>query len=495
MIRYTIEPALWLLLLAPITCFLVLLLIWILMDKTNSYSEFLEYRSRIQNRYVVCIYVFICYIALCGYFYSWVGEVALGRTTFQFNTFDIFVAVTFSILFVGVIFIFFLTTQILVGADILVLTVLIIAVVGLCFCRDLLTMYLLIEMCSMCFCILVCVYNGDKREVGLKYILFSLISSGLFLLGFLLLYSYNGSLLLSELRFFYRCSTSNDVILYEVGIGLLALSMLFKVGAAPFHNWLVDVYEKCSSATFVLLVVIVKPVFLFVFFRLFEEVFVNSAVVHWFAIIVAFFCLYHGTLGAVYTRSVQIMLAYSGIVSVGYFLLGFGGSYFCPDLPCSLAAFLYIIFYAFACWFFCLLLYLTSVPFFTSIDEFKGMFLTQPLLALGFVVSLTTFMGLPPFMGFVFKLLLITSLFLNYAFSFSVLIMITSVITCFYYLRIIKIMGIMITSREKHQIINSRDLTEVQTVVVILTIILNLSVLFCYWYILETVGLFYILFI
>ncbi len=115
---------------------------------------------------------------------------------------------------------------------------------------DLLTMFVALEVLSLPL-YLLCGLARRRRllsqEAALKYFLLGAFSSGFFLYGVALIYGYAGSMEFAKINEAIRNDIGNDALLL-IGMGMLAVGLLFKVGAAPFHNWTPDVYQGAPTA-------------------------------------------------------------------------------------------------------------------------------------------------------------------------------------------------------------------------------------------------------
>jgi NADH-quinone oxidoreductase subunit N len=143
---------------------------------------------------------------------------------------------------------------------------------------DLISLYLAIELQSLCFYVLAGLKRGSSfsTEASLKYFILGAFSSGLLLFGSSLIYGFSGTTNFEEISRLFLCVT-NFYSLHTLGIisGLIFVTsaLLFKVGAFPFHMWLPDVYEGISTPITVFFSAVPKVVLLGLFIRLYGSIF------------------------------------------------------------------------------------------------------------------------------------------------------------------------------------------------------------------------------
>jgi NADH-quinone oxidoreductase subunit N len=129
--------------------------------------------------------------------------------------------------------------------------------------------YLAIELQSLAFYVLATIgWNSDFNvEAGIKYFVIGSFSSCLLLFGFALMYLNTGSLSFEAIQKIYTESDKISIVFYSICFSSAAL--LFKVGAAPFHNWLCDVYEGSLTSVTLFFAVVPKIVLFYLLFKLF----------------------------------------------------------------------------------------------------------------------------------------------------------------------------------------------------------------------------------
>jgi NADH-quinone oxidoreductase subunit N len=310
-------------------------------------------------------------------------------------------------------------------------------------CYDLISLYLAIELQSLCLYVLAAAKKDStfSTEAGLKYFILGSFSSALLLFGISLIYGCTGTTNFEDLSILFAC-TSNDIsIIRSVDIGLIfiAAAFFFKIAAAPLHMWSPDVYEGAPVSSTIFFAVIPKIAMFSVFLRLFQTVFSNFQEV--FLLIVIFFSLISvivGSFVALKQKKIKRLLAYSSISHVGYMLLAFSAN----SIEGTQALFFYLIIYMITS----LVLWsiLLSVNTLDNAERSKTLvdlsFLsaTNPLLALTGLLAFFSLAGVPPLAGFYAKMSIFLATISSSLIFASIFAILTSVISSYYYIRIIK---------------------------------------------------------
>jgi NADH-quinone oxidoreductase subunit N len=309
------------------------------------------------------------------------------------------------------------------------------------------TMYLLLELQGISFYIMTSFNrkNQYSLESGLKYFILGSFSSILLLFGISLLYGFTGLLSFNDIYFFLKnidIYISNfNFNLISIAFIFITISFLFKFYAAPFHFWVADIYQ--GAPTVVTAFFSVVPFFsvFYLFIKLLLIVFFKLYLIYHLVIkIVMISSLLIGTLGALSQKKIKRLLAYSSITGIGYFL-----SLFLSESPILLYnVYSYILLYSFSL----LSIFLIFLQLFQKKDK---KYIEQFSLLAGYVhinkyVSLVLLIfffsiaGIPPFSLFIGKLFLLTTLALSKNYFFIFLVIVITILSCYYYLRIIKIM-------------------------------------------------------
>ena len=191
--------------------------------------------------------------------------------------------------------------------------------------NDLLTLFVALEVLSLPL-YLLCGLARRRRllsqEAALKYFLLGAFSSAFFLYGVALVYGFAGSMEYAEINEAVRNDLGNQTLLL-IGIGMLAVGLLFKVGAAPFHAWTPDVYQGAPTAVTAFMAACTKIAAFGAMLRLFYVAF-GSDRWSWQPMlwVIAILTMVVGAVLAVVQTDMKRMLAYSSIAHTGFLLTG-----------------------------------------------------------------------------------------------------------------------------------------------------------------------------
>ena len=310
----------------------------------------------------------------------------------------------------------------------------------LCVSFDFLTLYLAIELQSLSFYVLaIFFWNSEYNlESGLKYFILGSFMSCLFLFGFAFVYLSVGS---TSIEVFQNL-LAFDIDSYSltlVGVSFVLLAILFKIGVFPFHLWLCDVYEGALLSTTLFFAIVPKIVLFYILIKFLFFGFINASWLTQNSLFTLATCsIFIGAAGALYQRKLKRLLAFSSISHAGFVLLAIA----CFSLESTKAISFYLVVYI-----------LTSFVLFSlvAISISKSGLLKylvnwlafgkrNYLLAICFSAVLLSMAGVPPLIGFFSKLLVFSAMLKNSNLVVSMLIALLSCVSCFYYIRIIKIL-------------------------------------------------------
>lgn len=315
---------------------------------------------------------------------------------------------------------------------------------------DLLTMFIALEVLSLPL-YLLCGLARRRRllsqEAALKYFLLGAFSSGFFLYGAALVYGYAGSVSFAGIDQAVRAGNADRGLLLA-GIALLAVGLLFKVGAAPFQAWTPDVYQGAPTAVTAFMSAGTKVAAFGALLRLFYVAF-DGERWSWQPMlwVVAIATMLLGAVLAIVQTDVKRMLAYSAVAHTGFLLVGVLGAQGAGELAegqySSLAGVLfYLTTYGFA-----------SIGAFalvtvvrdaggeaTGNGAWAGLGKRSPLVAGVFAFFLLSMAGIPLTSGFVGKWAVFTSALSAGAWQVVLVAIVSSVISIFFYIRYIRLM-------------------------------------------------------
>ena len=230
-----------------------------------------------------------------------------------------------------------------------------------------------------------------------------------------------------------------------IGFMLICVSLFIKLSIAPFHLWSLDVYEGSPNVTTFFFTVIPKMALFVLLMRIcyisFYQIFVTNFQIYFF--LLAVLSVFVGSLGGLEQRKIKTLLAYSSISHTGYLLLSFSTA----NLEGVQMMFYYLIIYmvsGLAFW--AVYLFLRqkrSVYFNKSNKELGDLMLlneSNPMLAFILAITLFSIAGIPPIVGFLAKVGIFLVVVKSSAYLIAVLSILFSVISTFYYIRLVKIL-------------------------------------------------------
>ena len=302
---------------------------------------------------------------------------------------------------------------------------------------DLIVFYVGLELQSLSLYVLTA-FNRDNiksSEAGLKYFVLSALSSGLLLYGCSLVYGFSGStnfILISE-----NISSSNYGSTF--GIVFIIVGIAFKISAVPFHMWAPDVYEGAPTSTTLLLSVIPKVAALTIFIRFLYVPFQNLFD-QWQMIIVflSLASMILGSIAAIGQKNLKRLIAYSSIGHMGYALAGLATG---TNIGIQSSVMYICIYVVMNLGFFsCMFMMKKNHKYLENIDDLSGISKKHPILSLSMLILLFSLAGIPPLAGFFAKLYIFMSVIEQSMYFLAIVGLLSTVVSAFYYLRIIKIM-------------------------------------------------------
>nr|UPO65345.1 NADH dehydrogenase subunit 2 [Micrasterias americana] len=311
----------------------------------------------------------------------------------------------------------------------------------LCGANDLVTIFVSLECLSLSSYLLAGQAKKDIRsnEASLKYLLMGGASSSILVYGFSWLYGLSGGEL--QLSKIVNGITSQEIYL-SFGLWVAFVCILvgigFKISAVPFHQWTPDVYEGSPTPVVAFLSVGSKAAGLALATRLLSIVFpAIEDQWHFILEIVAFLSMVFGNLIAATQTSMKRMLAYSSISQAGYLLIAIlvGNSDGYASMITYLLIYTFMNLGAFAC---TVIFGLRTGT--DQIRDYTGLYLKDPWLAFALSICLLSLAGMPPLAGFFGKLYLFWCGWKSDLYFLVYTGLITSVISLYYYLRVVKAM-------------------------------------------------------
>jgi len=304
---------------------------------------------------------------------------------------------------------------------------------------SLLMVYLGLELLALCSYALVASNRDNKlaAEAGMKYIVLGSLASGLLLYGMSLVYGATGSLHLDVIH--AAATQSDERVLLLTGAVFMVAGVAFKLGAAPFHMWLPDVYQGAPAPIALFISSAPKLAAFGMAYRLLEAgVGPLSSELQYVLAGLAALSLVVGNLMAIAQVNLKRMLAYSTVSHIGFLLMGVAGG---GAAGYSSAMFYAVAYAVMSTAAFGVIVALSRSGFEAeSIDDFKGLNARNPWMAGLMLCAMFSLAGIPPFLGFWAKLAVLGAAVNGGLLWLVILGVISAVVGCFYYLRVVKVM-------------------------------------------------------
>lgn len=306
--------------------------------------------------------------------------------------------------------------------------------------HNLTMLFIGVEIMSVSLYILAGIKRNDfgSNEAALKYFLMGAFSTGFLLFGVALLYGASGSFDLDAIGSNLKALVQNNKAvspMFYSGLFTLTVGLCFKVGVAPFHFWVPDVYEGSPSLVTAFMSTVVKIAGFAAFLRLFSTCFAPLQST-WMPVllVITVLTLFIGNITALYQTSFKRMLAYSSISHAGYMLFAIVAI----GNDASYGVFMYAIAYSAASVIsFAALILLQSQTGTESFDTFNGLGRKNPFLAFTLSVAMLSFAGIPLTAGFMGKFILFSNVIADQHFWLVILAVINAAIGVYYYFKVI----------------------------------------------------------
>ncbi|MCK4368636.1 MAG: NADH-quinone oxidoreductase subunit N [Dehalococcoidales bacterium] len=316
---------------------------------------------------------------------------------------------------------------------------------------ELISIYIALELASISLYVLVGFLKDPKStEASLKYLLLGAVASAVLLFGMALVFGFTGQTQLGEIAQAIQGLSLSGVLDSPgliLGMVLMVAGFGFKIAAIPFHMWVPDVYEGAPTPITAYLSVASKAAGFAIILRVFYSAF---GLPSWLSLdwgfIFAVLAAIGMTLGnviAIPQTNIKRMLGYSSIAQAGYLMVGLAVVGFSPAAEVVGRSSLLFFLASYA---------LTNLGAFTAIiaisnkvdsdliQDYSGMGRRAPLLALALTLCLISLIGMPPAAGFMAKFYIFSGAVQHGLLWLVVIAVINSVISAYYYLRVVKVM-------------------------------------------------------
>jgi NADH-quinone oxidoreductase subunit N len=304
--------------------------------------------------------------------------------------------------------------------------------------NDLISLYVGLELQSLALYVVAAIKRDTIKstEAGLKYFVLGALSSGMLLYGSSLIYGFTGSTSFSVLA---ATLTGDAGLGLIVGIVFLCAGLAFKISAVPFHMWTPDVYEGAPTPITAFFAAAPKVAAITLFARVLVAPF-GDLVAQWQQIIVfiSIASMILGAVAAIGQKNIKRLMAYSSIGNVGFALVGLasGTQEGVSGLLIYMAIYVVMTTGTFAV----ILAMRRRGEAVEQISDLAGLSRSQPGLAWALAIFMFSMAGIPPFAGFFGKWFVFLAAIQAGLNVLAVIGVLASVVSAFYYIRIIKVM-------------------------------------------------------
>jgi len=307
--------------------------------------------------------------------------------------------------------------------------------------NNLLLMFIALEVMSLPLYILAGMARRRRllsQEAAMKYFILGAFSSAFFLYGAALLYGYAGSINLSAIATAISGRSDQDGLLL-IGLALLIVGLLFKIGAVPFHQWTPDVYQGAPTPVTGWMAATVK---IAAFGALIRVLYVAFGGVRWewepIIWAVAILTMVVGSLIAISQTDIKRLIAYSSIAQAGFILVGVAA----VSRPGLAGVLFYLIAYGFATIGIFAIITLVRDPSgeATNLESWKGLGRKSPVIGGVFAFFMLSLAGIPLTSGFIGKFAVFTAAIDAGATWLVIIAVLASIIAAYFYIRVIVVM-------------------------------------------------------
>jgi NADH-quinone oxidoreductase subunit N len=302
--------------------------------------------------------------------------------------------------------------------------------------NNLIGLYLGIELQSLSLYVLASLNRDSTKstEAGVKYFVLGALSSGLLLYGCSLVYGFTGS------TNYYTIAENfnSDNIALLFGLVFILVGLAFKISAVPFHMWTPDVYEGAPTSVTAFFALAPKVAGFGAIIRILYVAFGN-VFDEWQSILIfiSVASMILGAVAAIGQTNIKRLMAYSSISHMGYALAGLTTGIQEGVSASLLYIFIYVVMNIGS--FVCIIIMKRKNIYLENIRDLSGLSKNHPVIAFSFTVVLFSLAGIPPLAGFFAKFYIFMAVVKSELIILAIVGLVTSVISAFYYLRIIKI--------------------------------------------------------
>ena len=302
---------------------------------------------------------------------------------------------------------------------------------------DFLMFYLGLELATIPLAALAAFdkFRNTSAEAGIKFIFSSALSSGILLYGLSMIYAASGSIYFMEVAKVFGTQP-----LQVLGFIFFLAGMGFKIALVPFHFWTADVYEGAPINVTSYLSVVSKGAAIFIFSIILFTVFpVLESIWQSMLYVLAIITMTLANLFAIRQNNIKRFLAFSSIAQAGFILLGIMGG---PHLGFTTVLYFVLVYVFTNLGAFGVAASISAVAGKENIDDYNGLYKTNPMLSLTMMLALFSLAGIPPVAGFFGKFFLFTAAASKGYYILVLIAVLNATISLYYYLRVVKAMFI-----------------------------------------------------
>lgn len=318
---------------------------------------------------------------------------------------------------------------------------------------NLMSFYLVIELQALCFYVLASFMRNSafSTEAGLKYFILNSFMSGFFLLGTFFLYCTLGTLNLLELFTLLIFNLDSYVWQFKtvvfLGISFISSTILFKLACAPFHFWAPDVYEGAPLSSTIIFSILPKISLIFFFCKFIFSLGFIVDLIQPFLLFVGVFSCFIGTINSLYQQRIKRLIIFSSIAQIGFIVAGLALN----SISGLSSVFMFLIIYSITSiliWGHIVCFYYFNFKTFSFhnllnnvliLTHLTGFFIKNKTWTLSLIIIFFSVAGIPPFTGFLSKVVVLLELVAHNKIITSIALIIISSLSVFYYLRVVKI--------------------------------------------------------
>lgn len=359
------------------------------------------------------------------------------------------------------------------------------SLLALVYTNDLFTAYVFVEINTIAACGLIMIrQNGRTIEAAVRYMIMSLLGSGLLLMGICMLYDMTGHLLMSNIKETVALAMEEGTyrVPMTITIGLMTVGLAIKSALFPFHSWLPDAYGYSTVSSAAMLSSLVSKGYIFLLLKIFYRVIgfdiISGSHIMNILFIFGLCGMIFGSISAIWEKDVRRMIAFSSVAQIGYIYMGFGLG---TEVGVIASVFHILAHAATKSMLFISAIGLTEVSGGSrSFFDLTGAAYRNKIAGVGFTVGALSMVGIPMLSGFVSKLLFAKAAVIHpdwKMFATLIVLAISTILNAIYFLKTV----VRIYTPEKKAVVKEKGFftlgwreQKLYSVTIVLFILLNL---------------------